>query len=1005
MKDIQQLIKKDSQQGRYENIFPKTFLDAVIDKGSGLSLTEILSSFNMYFLSYDGSRESTRLQVPMSIRKQGLWVTYVMYDGATIVEYFDTDLIDDSSWSNGNNWRVGNNVLVGDVEISSEGNWVINGVDSKIPARGEKGITPLLRVNDNKLEVSYTNGSTYVKVDNTPVFTQFRIYNNKLQQSTDLGKTWINSSDYIAAWFRFIASTGENIGKIQISRDNGLTWSDLSSDFTNKMYIKGYRSSVATLPSNAVQGDIYGVGPTYDTSDTEHTNPIYKLYVRDTSGWVDNGSYNSISAGVVQTTGDSETEVMSQKAVSSKFDNTNKNIGILYKEDSITLVGNNKEYDFIIVKSYYIIDETEITASLGDVETSTGTTNTGIQIRFYDALENEIGLTRIEANNTSTISVPSKAVKVNILLYISLVATTATVTYKNIFVSSNLLNSNLSKLISSNITKADEINTSLNTFKTTSEYLFNSITKYNILVNNTFITTNTTPETIYSTINENSYYKVYVKSSEVSEDPISQRTGIYVYYEDGTYDKYYITPTDFNSGYTLLFNISKPNPTRIAVRTLVKDSNIEVILSILEVKDNKSIGNLLDEVDLIKKDLYEEITDFSDTVTTKVTTTNYINSFLYPNIAYSIYMKCNDPNLTNDLTGRMGLYFRKVVGASDHISYTVAELNKGLTVSYTPTEQVQVGVRTLLIGSDVILNIKHIELLGSSSNNSDWENAILATYGDSVTAINNGDWSFPYPKGEYSYGNGVCWGNMLASYYKFYRHYGRGIGGQAFAWRTHGGSVSFINSETGNYHSRSDSYNYDNYVGNVPIPEGCIAVRGCSCSWLRITSMFPSSIKDRINVVTIMFSNDAGTPDADFKFIVNDKTDPEWAVSSYYSTYGGDYNINTIRGGIASTIMKFQAWMPNTTLVLCTPISGKGVTGELNMSLVDNKLEIADIVKDMGKIMSIPVIDNFANCGINGINRTKYITDGVHPYTTVGNKMLAKSFIGGFKNIMNIDNI
>lgn len=68
-------------------------------------------------------------------------------------------------------------------------------------------------------------------------------------------------------------------------------------------------------PSTAVQGDIYGVGPTYDTSDTEHTNPIYQLYVKNSTGWVNNGKFTSIAAGVVQTTGTSTTEVMSQDAV------------------------------------------------------------------------------------------------------------------------------------------------------------------------------------------------------------------------------------------------------------------------------------------------------------------------------------------------------------------------------------------------------------------------------------------------------------------------------------------------------------------------------------------------------------------------------------------------------------------------------------------------------------------------------------------------------------------
>ena len=35
MKDIQQLIKKNSQEGRYEDIFPKTFIDAVGDIVTG----------------------------------------------------------------------------------------------------------------------------------------------------------------------------------------------------------------------------------------------------------------------------------------------------------------------------------------------------------------------------------------------------------------------------------------------------------------------------------------------------------------------------------------------------------------------------------------------------------------------------------------------------------------------------------------------------------------------------------------------------------------------------------------------------------------------------------------------------------------------------------------------------------------------------------------------------------------------------------------------------------
>lgn len=107
MKDIQQLIKKNSIEGRYENIFPKTFIDAITDRESGITLTDILSSFNMYFLSYVGSRSQTRLEVPSSLRRGGLWITYVLYDKTIVTEWYAGEAIDDASWASDANWRQG----------------------------------------------------------------------------------------------------------------------------------------------------------------------------------------------------------------------------------------------------------------------------------------------------------------------------------------------------------------------------------------------------------------------------------------------------------------------------------------------------------------------------------------------------------------------------------------------------------------------------------------------------------------------------------------------------------------------------------------------------------------------------------------------------------------------------------------------------------------------------------------------------------------------------------
>ena len=323
MKDIQQLIKKNNQEGRYKDIFPKTFLDAVKDRQTGIALTDILSGFNMYFLSYVESPNDTRLQVPEFLRKTGLWITYVRYDKTIVTEWYASDDISDEAWGLDSNWRIGSNMLVGDITISSEGNWIVNGVDTGVKAQGEQGITPLLRIYDNKLQVSYKEGDRYVDINDTPVYTQFRVNNNHLEQSVDLGQTWTVVSDSIAAWFKWVV-TGNNLGKIQISRDNQQTWQDLSSEFVNNLYIKGYVATVSDLPSSATQGDIYGVGPTYDPSDTEHTNPIYQLYVKDSTGWVNNVRFTSISAGVVQELGNSETAVMSQAGVTSALNSNFK---------------------------------------------------------------------------------------------------------------------------------------------------------------------------------------------------------------------------------------------------------------------------------------------------------------------------------------------------------------------------------------------------------------------------------------------------------------------------------------------------------------------------------------------------------------------------------------------------------------------------------------------------------------------------------------------------------
>lgn len=142
----------------------------------------------------------------------------------------------------------------------------------------------------------------------------YRVIDNKLNASYDGGVTYTPVSDYISSYFRW-----SDKNTIQISYDNK-TWTDLSGSFTNNIFIKGYVKTLNDLPPKTTEtlGSMYMVGE----------QPPYNMYVLTENGWVDNGQFQSISAGVVQETGNSETEVMSQKAVTEKLTELKYELGM-----------------------------------------------------------------------------------------------------------------------------------------------------------------------------------------------------------------------------------------------------------------------------------------------------------------------------------------------------------------------------------------------------------------------------------------------------------------------------------------------------------------------------------------------------------------------------------------------------------------------------------------------------------------------------------------------------
>ena len=131
MDSTQQLIKKDFQNGGYRDIFPKNYTENIRDKETGEFLDVSLAKVNFLFLPYHISPEHTRLQVPESRRRLGLWISYVIpNEHRLVIEYYLSDNIEDSYWSNDAYWFDTNGSIV-DPDIASAVEQIREYVDDK----------------------------------------------------------------------------------------------------------------------------------------------------------------------------------------------------------------------------------------------------------------------------------------------------------------------------------------------------------------------------------------------------------------------------------------------------------------------------------------------------------------------------------------------------------------------------------------------------------------------------------------------------------------------------------------------------------------------------------------------------------------------------------------------------------------------------------------------------------------------------------------------------------
>lgn len=273
-----------------------------------------------------------------------------------------------------------------------------------------------------------------------------------------------------------------------------------------------------------------------------------------------------------------------------------------------------------------------------------------------------------------------------------------------------------------------------------------------------------------------------------------------------------------------------------------------------------------------------------------------------------------------------------------------------------------------------------------------WYGKTWSAYGDSITDISGGN------------GLNIGWAKYVNQNIPFSMFYGRGIGGQRYVWGNGGGAVSFID-DTGVCVNRNDSYTKDNYTGDVP--EGTVACRSSLCSWDRIVHMYPDSIKDTIDLIVVMGVNDGGAQTQVItdipQFISGATTDTEW-TNAEENTLGGDFDVTTLNGAVASTLLKLQTRCSNALIVICSGWSGLG-TGSSSVDTADygnggkGVWYEGQTIRNVANYFSFNFFDLWGSTQVNPWNHTKYITDGTHPYNDDGKKALARAYTDAIKRL------
>lgn len=97
----------EKQNGNYKEVYPNTLLSSILDRESGKSLKDIISTYNHLYVPFVNNIYETLTAIPIYIRRKGLWVTWETENDINTYQFnlSTAEAADDAIWGNIESWE------------------------------------------------------------------------------------------------------------------------------------------------------------------------------------------------------------------------------------------------------------------------------------------------------------------------------------------------------------------------------------------------------------------------------------------------------------------------------------------------------------------------------------------------------------------------------------------------------------------------------------------------------------------------------------------------------------------------------------------------------------------------------------------------------------------------------------------------------------------------------------------------------------------------------------